>query len=75
MIATEAALGVKPAEQVFVLHHHRSGGRVLSRGFNPTQIYVTANYVRAAKGGVGEAKTSGNYGASSYASKLAAKKG
>jgi branched-chain amino acid aminotransferase len=50
-------------------------GPYYPEGFNPTKIMVASEYVRAAKGGVGEIKTSGNYAASLLASKEAGKKG
>jgi branched-chain amino acid aminotransferase len=39
------------------------------------KIYVTDEYVRAVRGGVGEAKTMANYAASLYAAEVAKKKG
>ena len=41
----------------------------------PTRIYVTKSYVRAAKGGVGETKTGGNYAASLFAASKAQEMG
>ena len=39
-------------------------GAYYPEGFNPVKIFVTKDYVRAVHGGVGEAKTLGNYAAS-----------
>ncbi len=39
-------------------------GAYYAEGFNPVKIWVTKNHVRAVPGGVGEAKTPGNYAAS-----------
>ena len=39
-------------------------GAYYPEGFNPVKILVTRDYVRAVPGGVGEAKTAGNYAAS-----------
>jgi branched-chain amino acid aminotransferase len=75
MIATEPALGVRPAEQYLFYIILGPVGAYYPEGFNPTRIYVSDEYVRAAKGGVGEAKTSGNYGATLLVSKQATQKG
>ena len=75
MIANEPALGVRPAEQYLFFIILGPVGAYYPEGFNPTKIYVSDEYVRAAKGGAGEAKTSGNYGPTLLASKQAASKG
>jgi branched-chain amino acid aminotransferase len=67
MIATEAALGVKPSSRYLFFIILGPVGPYYPEGFSPTRIYVTKSYVRAAKGGVGETKTGGNYAASLYA--------
>ena len=46
-------------------------GAYYSEGFNGTKILVSEEHVRAARGGVGGVKTSGNYGPTLFASKLA----
>ncbi|PIE03049.1 MAG: branched chain amino acid aminotransferase [Acidobacteria bacterium] len=50
-------------------------GAYYSEGFDPVKIWVTTEHVRAVRGGLGEAKTAGNYAASLYASDLAIKDG
>jgi branched-chain amino acid aminotransferase len=67
MIATEAALGVKPSSRYLFFIILGPVGPYYPEGFSPTRIYVTKSYVRAAKGGVGETKTGGNYAASLFA--------
>ena len=67
MVATEAALGVKPSSRYLFFIIIGPVGPYYPEGFSPTRIYVTQSYVRAAKGGVGETKTGGNYAASLYA--------
>ncbi|MCU0579452.1 MAG: branched-chain amino acid aminotransferase [Desulfobacterota bacterium] len=67
MIATEAALGVKPSSRYLFFIIIGPVGPYYPEGFSPTRIYVTKSYVRAARGGVGETKTGGNYAASLYA--------
>jgi branched-chain amino acid aminotransferase len=46
-------------------------GAYYPEGFNPVKILVTSDYVRAVRGGVGEAKTPGNYAASILAGEKA----
>ena len=75
MIATEPALGIKPSDQYLFFIVLGPVGAYYPGGFSPTKIYVSDTYVRAAKGGVGEAKTSGNYGATLYVSQEAIGKG
>ena len=50
-------------------------GAYYPEGFNPVKIWVTTNHVRAVRGGLGEAKTMGNYAASLYAGEEAHKNG
>jgi branched-chain amino acid aminotransferase len=75
MIASEPALGVRPAQQYLYYIITGPVGAYYPEGFNPIKIYVTDQYVRAAEGGVGEAKTMANYAASLYAQEFAKKKG
>lgn len=75
MIASEPHLGVRPATEY--LHYVITGpvGAYYPEGFNPVKIYVTDEYVRAVRGGVGEAKTMANYAASLRAQEVAKNKG
>jgi branched-chain amino acid aminotransferase len=68
MIATEAALGVHASHSY--LHFIILGpvGPYFATGFNPVSVYISDEYVRAVRGGVGDAKTGGNYAASLYVS-------
>ncbi len=75
MIAIEPALGVRSAKQYLYFIITGPVGAYYPEGFNPTKIYVSDEYVRTVRGGVGEAKTMANYAASLYASELAKKKG
>lgn len=62
MIASEAGLGIKPAKDfVFVVVASPSGNYFSS---SSVKVYVERDEVRAAKGGIGAAKTGGNYAAS-----------
>lgn len=64
MIATEPALGVRPSNEYIFFVILSPVGAYYPEGFNPVKIFVTDKYVRAVRGGVGEAKTAGNYAAS-----------
>ncbi|NHJ84665.1 MAG: branched-chain amino acid aminotransferase [Asgard group archaeon] len=63
-IATEVALGLKSSTEYLFYIILSPVGPYFKEGFNPIKIYVEPNYVRAVKGGTGEAKTGGNYAAS-----------
>lgn len=75
MIATEPALGVRVSKEYLFYIILGPVGAYYPEGFNPTRIYVSHEYVRAVKGGAGEAKTSGNYGPTLLVSREAAQKG
>ncbi len=71
MIASEAFLGVRPSREYILSVILSPVGAYYAEGFNPVKIYVSDKFVRAARGGVGEAKTAGNYAASLMASEEA----
>jgi len=75
MIATEPALGVRPAREYLFYIIAGPVGTYYREGFSPTRIYVTDTYVRAVQGGTGEAKTSSNYGPTLLAFQDAKEKG
>lgn len=75
LIATEAALGVKPAEQCRFFVILSPVGPYYAAGFHPVKILVEDQYVRTVAGGTGEAKTGGNYAASLLAGLEAKKRG
>jgi branched-chain amino acid aminotransferase len=75
MIATEAALGVHPANEYLFFIVVGPVGAYYPEGFSPTKIYVSDEYVRAARGGIGAIKAAGNYAASLYASRIAIEQG
>lgn len=75
MIATEPALGVRPAKQYLFFIILSPVGAYYPEGFNPVKIFVTDKYVRAVPGGVGHVKTAGNYAASIMAALEAQKQG
>jgi len=75
MIATDAALGVHASSSY--LHYVIVGpvGAYFKGGFNPVPVYISDTYRRAVRGGVGDAKTGGNYAASLYVGEQAKQKG
>lgn len=75
MIATDAALGVHASSNY--LHFVIVGpvGAYFKGGFNPVPVYISDTYRRAVRGGVGDAKTGGNYAASLYVGEQARQKG
>lgn len=75
MIATEPHLGVRPADDYLWFIITGPVAAYYAEGFNPVKIYVTEEYVRTVRGGVGEAKTMANYASSLYAAEIAKKKG
>jgi branched-chain amino acid aminotransferase len=64
MFASEAFLGVRPARQYKFIVIISAVGNYFKKGVNPVKIWVAQDYVRAAPGGTGAAKTGGNYAAS-----------
>jgi branched-chain amino acid aminotransferase len=64
MFASEAFLGVRPAKHVTYLVIASPAGAYFSHGIKPVSILVSEDYSRAATGGMGAAKTGGNYASS-----------
>ena len=75
IIASEAFLGVRPAKSYIYYVILSPVGAYYAEGMNPVKILVADKYVRAVEGGLGAAKTAGNYAASLYASEEAKKAG
>ena len=75
IIATDPFLGVRASHTYRFFIILSPVGAYYPEGFNPVKIWVTRNHVRAVRGGVGEAKTLGNYAASLYAGEQAHKQG
>ncbi|MDZ7696896.1 MAG: branched-chain amino acid aminotransferase [Deltaproteobacteria bacterium] len=75
MIATEPHLGVRPATAYLFYIIIGPVGAYYKEGLNPVRIFVEDFFVRAAVGGTGEAKTSGNYASSLLAAEEAKEKG
>lgn len=71
MFATEAGVGVHPANSYKFIIILSPVGNYYPEGVNPVKIYVEDEYVRATKGGTGFAKCGGNYASSIIAQKKA----
>ena len=72
MFATDEMVGVKASDTYKMLIICLPVGPYYPK---PIKLLVEQHYIRAAQGGVGEAKTAGNYAAALYPSKLAREKG
>jgi len=72
MFAMDEALGVRPSTNYKMLIMALPVGPYYSK---PVSLLAETTYIRAANGGVGEAKTAGNYAASLYPAKLAIEAG
>ncbi len=64
IFACDPYLGVKPGEHYYFMIILSPSGAYYSSGLDPVNIYVESKYVRAVRGGMGFAKTGGNYAAS-----------
>jgi branched-chain amino acid aminotransferase len=64
MIATESFLGVRPAHHVMFMVILSPAGAYFSKGPLPVTLWLTTDYTRAGRGGMGAAKTGGNYASS-----------
>ncbi len=64
IFAVDAHVGVHPAHHLIFCIILSPVGAYYPEGINPVKIFVEQNYVRAVKGGMGFAKTGGNYASS-----------
>ncbi len=64
MFAKEAFLGVRPAAKVNYYVIASPAGAYFKGGVAPVSIWISPDYARAGKGGMGAAKTGGNYASS-----------
>ena len=64
MIATESFLGVRPAQHVTFMVIASPAGSYFKGGVQPVSLWLTEEYTRAGRGGMGAAKTGGNYASS-----------
>jgi branched-chain amino acid aminotransferase len=75
IIAMDPFLGVRASHTYRFFIILSPVGAYYPEGFNPVKIWVTKDYVRAVRGGVGDSKAAGNYAASLFAGELAHEKG
>ena len=75
MIATSAKLGLGASAEYLHFVVTCPVGPYFKEGFNPVSVYISDSIRRAVIGGVGEAKTGGNYAASLFMSEKVAKSG
>jgi branched-chain amino acid aminotransferase len=71
IVAMDPFLGVRASHTYRYFIILSPVGAYYPEGFNPVKILVTSDLVRAVRGGVGEAKTPGNYAASLLAGEQA----
>lgn len=75
IFATDPFLGVRASATYLFMIILSPVGAYYKGGINPVKIWVETEYVRAVKGGVGYAKTGGNYAASIKAQMKAKERG
>ncbi|RFU83680.1 branched-chain amino acid aminotransferase [Streptomyces triticagri] len=75
MFASEVGLGVRPANEYLFVVIASPAGAYFPGGVKPVSIWLSEDRVRAVPGGMGDAKTGGNYAASLLAQAEAAEKG
>lgn len=75
MFGTDVFLGVRPSKSVSYRVIASPAGNFFGGELKPVKIWVSRDYVRAAPGGTGAAKTGGNYAGAQAASQQAAAKG
>ena len=64
MFASEAFLGVRPAQHVTFMVIASPAGAYFKGGVRPVSLWLSEEYTRAGRGGMGAAKTGGNYASS-----------
>ncbi|MFM9944331.1 MAG: branched-chain amino acid aminotransferase [Bacteroidia bacterium] len=72
LIASDDFLGIRPSNHYMFMIYGCAVGAYYSE---PLKVKVETEYARACPGGVGEAKTAGNYAAALYATSIAIKEG
>jgi branched-chain amino acid aminotransferase len=75
IFATDNFLGVHVSKTYLFMIITSPVGAYYKEGMNPVRLITSGEYVRAVKGGVGAAKTPGNYAASLLPAEEAQKKG
>ena len=75
MMATEAFLGVRPANHVTFMVIASPAGAYFAGGLHPVSIWLSEEFTAPAPGGTGAAKCAGNYAASLVAQQEASANG
>lgn len=74
-ISTEPNLDVTPSQSYRFMIIMSPVGSFYKEGMNPVKIAVESDYVRAVRGGTGNAKTAGNYAAAMIVQEMASASG
>ncbi len=75
MFASEKFLGVRPSRHVTYMVIASPAGAYFAKGVHPVSIWLSEEYTRAGVGGMGAAKTGGNYASSLVAQQEASANG
>jgi len=75
MFASEKFLGVRPSQHVTFMVIASPVGSYFKGGVQPVSLWLTEEYTRAGRGGMGAAKTGGNYASSLVAQQQAIEQG
>src|SRR5689334_10020628 len=75
MFASETFLGVRPAQHVTFMIICSPAGAYFKSGVKPVTLWLSEQFTRAGRGGMGAAKTGGNYAASLAAQREAIDQG
>ncbi len=75
MFASETFLGVRPSQHVTYMVIASPAGAYFAKGVKPVSIWLSEAYTRAGRGGMGAAKTGGNYASSLVAQQEAIAEG
>lgn len=75
MFASETFLGVRPSQHVTFMVIASPAGAYFKGGVKPVTLWLSERYTRAGRGGMGAAKTGGNYASSLAAQREAIDQG
>jgi branched-chain amino acid aminotransferase len=75
MFGSEVFLGVRPSQHVTFMVIASPAGAYFKGGVKPISLWLTEEYTRAGRGGMGAAKTGGNYASSLVAQQEATQHG
>jgi len=75
MVATDAALGIRPSQDYLFVMLALTTGAYFPAGVKPVTVWITEDFVRAGPGGTGAVKVAGNYAATLLAQRQAQDQG